>query len=281
MNIEKNNISLVEDIYAYWNRASEKDIFNMFKEKVHKYINTVNSIVNTDFEKLSDEEFYDLLCNLYSINLTEMDYLKILSQVNNKKYNRFTEIGTYMTFPGTVTEGHGHDFSWWEQLYQVKYIIAVSEDINIEYDSIFSKEDIKSMIENKNIVIVNNTSVPLDLHNNPNFKQEEVETLPSIHLNFSRTFDEFDGTISKKFNFPIVASMLRRKFTKKKVLDDMRNYIDKLQAQINEVLSYFQHNQSVYIEIFKLCSTWFENSEEKQVYNSLVKKLHDKIENDL
>ena len=101
MNIDKNSITLTEDTYAYIYRASEQEIFETFRDTLKKYINIIDDLVNKDFKKLSDEEFYDILCKVYSISLTEEDYLKIISKRNNKKYNRFTEIGTFMTFTDT------------------------------------------------------------------------------------------------------------------------------------------------------------------------------------
>ena len=86
MNIDKNSITLTEDTYAYIYRASEQEIFETFRDTLKKYINIIDDLVNKDFKKLSDEEFYDILCKVYSISLTEEDYLKIISKRNNKKY---------------------------------------------------------------------------------------------------------------------------------------------------------------------------------------------------
>lgn len=269
MNIDKIDITLTEDTYAYIYRDSEKEISETFKETLRKYISIINDLVNKDLKQLSDEEFYDLLCNVYSISLTEEDYLKIISKRNDKKYNRFTEIGTFMTFTDTATEGRGKGFSWWRQLYQVSYIVAVSENIEIKYGSTLKKEDIKRMVEDKTIVIVKSITKPIEHKLNIN---EEFENIPTMELNCSYSCGNIYGSICKDDNFPIIVSMLRRKFTKNRILKDMKAYIGELQDEMQIVLSHSQLDYA-YNEVSKLCNEWYEKSEEKETFKSLQRKL--------
>lgn len=188
-------------------------------------------------KKLSDEEFYDLICKVYDISLAEEDYLKIISKRNNKEYKWVTEMGTFID---TATEGYGRDFSWWEQLYQVRYIIAVSGDTEIGYNSVLRKNDIKKMVEDKSIVIIERETRPIDDKLNIN---ETEEYILSIKLNYSYSngmSGKMVGSIYKDDNFPIIISMLRRKFTKERILEDMKNYIEELQYEINIILSLSQ-----------------------------------------
>lgn len=225
--------------------------------------------MNKDLKQLSNEEFYDLLCKVYSISLTEQDYLKIISKRNSKKYNRFTEINTFMTFNDTATEGRGKGFSWWQQLYQVSYIVAVSHATEIKYNSILRKDDIKRMVEDKSIVIVKLTSKPIDQKLSIN---EEFESIPTMELNCSYSYGNIYGSICKDENFPIVVSMLRKKFTKNKILKDMKEYVENLQEEMEIVLSDAQPDYA-YNEISKLCNEWYNKSEEKEIIKSLQKNL--------
>ena len=274
MNIDKFSITLTEETYAYIHSKSEQEILEIFKNNLNEYLNTINTLVNQDLKTLSDEEFYNLLCKVYSIVLTEEDYLKILSKKNNKKYNRFTEIGTYMTFTDTATEGHGRDFSWWEQLYQVRYTIAVSEDTNLEYNITLKKEDIKKMIDDKSIVITAIKSTPL--HNKLKIN-EEFEQFPLTQLNdtYSHIYGKKSGPIYKDDNFPIVISMLRRKFTKKRILRDMKRYIQELQDEI-DMITLYSHQDYFYDKTSKLCKEWYNQSEEKEKISILKRQINTK-----
>lgn len=275
MNIQKNEIFLVDDTYKYIYRTSEKVLADTFKKELTKYIGNINNLITVDFKTLSDEEFYDLVCKVYSISLTEEDYLKIISKKNGKNYNILDEIGTYMTSADTVTTGKGRDFEWHEQLYQVRYIVAVSDDTNIEYDCTLSKKKIMEMINNKSIVIVGSKLEPL---NTELELYEEMENMPSMDIDLSDSFyvdgiygDDICGDIWKDDNFPVVISILRKKITKKRILRDMKDYIEELQEQIKEVLS--SKYDDAYNETSRLCNAWYRNSEEKKLFKSIQNKL--------
>lgn len=260
MNAELNDrVRLVEETYAYVYRQNVGENVETFKREVKKYIKMINVLVNTDFKKLSDEEFYTLISKAYYISLDEEDYLKIISKRYNKKFNRFVEIGTHMTFTGLTSEGRGRNFDWWRQLYQLRYIVAVAEDFNIKEDANFSKNDISQMIKDKNIVIVKSTTK--SLNGKLNFKKEKVKNFPIINLD-----------ICEEENFPIVISMLRRKFTKKRVLKDMKEYIIELEKDINDVLHDIIKDYD-HEETSRLCNEWFTQSQERQTYTRLLEKL--------
>lgn len=291
MNIEKNNITLTEDIYSeitetiydystknlsYIYNGNKEELFNFFKDKLNKYINIINNLVNLDFKKLSDNEFYDLLCKVYDITLTEKDYLKILSKKNNKKYDKFSEINTYMTFIGTAQEGHRRDFSWWEQLYQIKYLIAVSKDTEIEYNTTLSKEEINKLIADKTIVIIGKRNKKriynLDIN-------EPLEQFPITKLNFdyyNSLYNHMHGQIHKDENFQVAVALLRKKFTKKRILKDMKKYLEELLNNINIVqtdqMNIILSNSKSY-KIPELYNEWYDNSNEKKSINALKKTL--------
>ena len=52
MNIDKIDINLTEETYAYISRRSNEENALTFKENVKKYINIINNLVKTDFNKL-------------------------------------------------------------------------------------------------------------------------------------------------------------------------------------------------------------------------------------
>lgn len=272
MNIDRYSASLDYDLYTSIHNASEKEIFERFRKILKDYIDIIDNLVNQDFKKLSDEEFYDLLCKVYDISLMEDDYLKIISKRNGKKYNKFSEIGTFMGFTDVAREGHGRDFSWWKQLYQIRYAIAVAEDTEIEFNSAFLKEDIKKMIENKSIVIIERLLKPVS----SDFEvRETVEEMPLMNLNyqyFKVYSGRMGGSIIKDENFSIVVSMLRKKFTKKRILKDMRDYVEELQNGIETVLYDFEKcfNRN---EALRLFNDWYIKSGEAEKLSILRKKI--------
>ena len=100
MEIFKKDIMLFYEFSDYMYRESDNDAFNRFKKLIDEYVNVI-TFYNKGLENLSNLEMYDLLYKLYDILFDDNDCLKVLSQKYNKKYNRFVEFGTYMTFPAT------------------------------------------------------------------------------------------------------------------------------------------------------------------------------------
>lgn len=140
----------------------------------------------------------------------------------------------------------------------MRYIVAVSEDTQIEDGIILKKEDIKNMIKNKSIVIVKEKTEPLieELEIN-----EKFETIPSMNL------DDLNSE-----NFPIIISMIKNKLSQKRILKDMKDSFEELKNEIKIVLSNSQ-SEYLYGEITKLCNEWYEKSEEKNKVKTLQKRL--------
>ena len=60
MNVSRDRITLVEDTYGYVGRASNEENAEMFKIEIQKYIEIIDKLINLDFKKLSNREFYEL-----------------------------------------------------------------------------------------------------------------------------------------------------------------------------------------------------------------------------
>lgn len=218
---------------------------------------------------MSDEEFYNLISKLYNFSFDKYDYLKIISEANHQYYNRFINIYTYMTFNDIAREGHGKGFEWWNQLYQITYIAALSDDAEIESDVVLTKEEIKRLIESKKIVLVKTNANPI-LNELP--YSEEVETLPTMDLGFECYSKDSSIELRKQDGLGLVP-LLRKKFTKRKIVHDMKAYINELEEDINKLLSMGQ-DDFIFSRVSKLCSNWYNRSEEKQMIRELVKKVN-------
>lgn len=245
---------------------SENENAAEFEKTIKKKVSFIKKIVEIDFKEMSDENFYDLLTEIYSITLTDSDYLDIISRINNKKYTHFSEIDTQMTFNETAAEGHGRDFSWCQQLYQIRYLIAVAENVNLSLYPTLSKNEIKKLIADKSIVLLQKKAKPLN--KKPDFTKEKLEKLPMIHCGRY-------GYVIKDEYFHYTVSLLREKFTKGIVLKDIRTIFDDLQDKINIILQgkYSDHEHS---KIANLCNDWYKNSDEKKECKDLAKKLYPK-----
>lgn len=261
--------SLLEDTYAYIGRASNEENAEKFRKQIKNYIEDLKEIVDADFDKLNDSELYDLLSKFYSISLDENDYLKMFSRLNNKQYTFLYKIPTTMTFMGGKSEGHGKNFDWWNQLYQVYFLAAISSDIEFDYNKIYSKEEIKQMINDKNIVILKQKSEPIE--DDPEFKQERFDLIPTLDIDIKEYGNNMSNFVI--YYFHLFGELLRKEFPKRKVLKDIREFMTYLKDDIEEVFSNAKSNEYLYSGVSTICQDWFQISKVKEDFESIQEKL--------
>ena len=214
MNVAKNRISLCQDTYAYVYRDSNKENAKAFKTQIRKYIGILKKIIEADFNKLTDKKFYDLLTKVYSISLTEEDYLEMFSIKNGKKYSKICEIPTTITFLDRTITGHGIDFNLEIQLYQICYVAAIVDDMKFDDSKTYSKEEIKKMVSDKTTIILNEQTIPIE--ENPNFNEEKYELIPSLDIKIKDYDDNISNFVND--NFSLFGKLLRKRFKKEEVL---------------------------------------------------------------
>ena len=274
MNAERKRISLVEDTYAYIGRASDEENAYEFKARLQQYISILKEVVESDFDELTDRELCELLSKVYDISLDEEDYLKMLSIYNNKQCTFIHRIPTTMTFTGTATEGHGRSFDWWKQLYQVYYLAATSDTFEFDYNKTYSKEEIKKLVSDRSIALLKKEEEAIN--DNKEFTQEEYEPLPTFDIYIKDYSDNISQFVLD--NYSLFRELLRERFPKKAVLEDVKEMIDDLNEEMQEVFSNTQSNDQLYSETATRCKEWFDSSEEKKEYKGIQKTLRPKKE---
>ena len=266
---ERLRIKLTEDTYSYIGRNPNKKNAETFKTSLQKYINLIRELIDTDFNKLTDQEFYKLLSKVYYIALDMDDYLKMISMYNDKKYTSYYRIPTAMTFKDIETEGHGKDFDWWEQLYQVYYVVVVTKEFNFDYNKTYTKEEIKHLVATKEIALLTREQEPIN-HKRKN-TQEEYEEIPTLDIDIKGYGDNITEFVIN--NYHLFGKLLRRKYTKKAILKDMKKMISNLNSEIEEIFSRTKSKDYNYSKTAKLCQEWFETSPEKEEYQAMQRRL--------
>lgn len=244
-----------------------------FKKNIKIYIELLKELLkkigNCDFNILNDLEFYNLICEFYDIYLDENDYFQMLAQYYNKEYIGIYTIRTTMTYKAMTTEGFHKSFDWWEQQYQVCYDIIGSNQFNYDYNKIYSKREIKRLIANKDIVIINEKAKAIDNHTS--FSKQKYEPMPSLNIDFS------DGSnhISKFIydNFKLFGELLRNIFTKRVVLNDIKDFLNELNEEIKIVFSDSKSKEFVHYVTASMCKEWYESSKEKEDIQNIQRKL--------
>ena len=255
---------------TFWNvDGNKEENFKIFKELLKDYIIRLKTIVESDFDKLSDQELYAMLNDVYDIQLDENDYLSMLSKYNNKRYVDFNILPTTMFFKSVKSEGHGKSLDMWEQLYQVCYLAAISDKFECDYNKIYTKEEIKELVDNKTVILLKRKDKEADHYGN--FSQDDLELLPTLDVDIKDCSDNLSKFVLNNIN--LFGQLLRKQFTKKRVLKDIKEIIEDLDYDINDVFDEIESDDLDYSDIAMACKEWYDSSKEKEDYQEIQKKI--------
>lgn len=248
MNIYKRNE--YDTDYKSSSRWSEIEFFGNLEyiEDVKNDLDAIKRLIDTDFDNLSDEEFFKLISNFYTVYITKKDILDIMSKINGIEYNKFQKLNSRMTFKDGI-EGHRKDFNWWEETYQVVYLVATASNLVLNPKYNYSKDEIKQMAKNKQIICFSKYPKAKGMNPKLPYSEENVSKINMLSLNInSKSISEFSLDYNGYFDFSLlikdgssfneevyksVISTIRKKLTKKKVLKDCKEIILFLNENMN------------------------------------------------
>ncbi len=272
MEVYLKRIELYEDTISYAFGDEIEERIAAFKKLMEEYINNISEVVDTDFNTLSGMELYLLLKKVYLIDFELKDCLYVLSRKNNKKYHKAARIYTQKTFSYKSYSGKGKDLECKNNLAQIYFDIAITDDVKIESRS-YSKEEIKKMFDSNDIAILSsNTREISDAKyiDRVDYYQEEDDGFYYNHnFNESIIFD----------NDKILGELLRKTFSKERIRRSMLRQLNIIQKELKEIYEYIDHNDYSYDErkeIAQACKTWYDSSTEKKEYKRIKEKLNNK-----
>lgn len=250
--VKKNEYSY--DDYSNWSEVVWYGSLRCLKD-VKRDLDAMRVLIDYDFKDIPDKTFYNLVSNFYSIYLTKGDILNIISRVNGIQYDKFEELNSRMVFKDIVREGHGRDLSWWEETFQVNYIVAVAKDFTIDSNHNYSKEEIEEMAKNKQIVAIDLYSKDIGWDPELSFEKEEptevdIDTLGlGLGCEFLNEYDSCfqldllenaDSEFASKA-YKIAISIIRKRLNKKKVLNEFKQillFLNENMDRMNEGVNY-------------------------------------------
>lgn len=246
--------------YSYDNDSNWSELvwygYLSYLEYVKRDLDAIGVLIDYDFKDIPDKTFYNLVSNFYSIYLYNGDILNIISRVKGIQYDRFEALNSRMVFKDIVSEGHGRDFSWWEETFQVNYIVAVAEDFTIDPNHNYSKEDIEEMAKNKQIVAVDSYSKDIGMNPKLSFIKEEptnvdIDTLRlGLGCDFLSEYDNIfqldlleniDSEFASKV-YKTAISLIKKRLNKKKVLNECKQillFLNENMGRMNEAVNHF------------------------------------------
>ena len=191
---------VVDALYS----EEEADYKNVMESADKLLSRTENSkkLLNTT-RKMSPLEFYNYLRRFAKITVwTERDCMNVLSMVHGIDFIGTDVIKTSMTKEIIATEGHGHDFSWWDEEIGINYKILYTSKFNLDTDKIYTPNDIFRLISEKKIVLVGEKERSLD--DDPEFEKEQYKEFELAYdTEKSSILHEFLSKDGKYFDYTL------------------------------------------------------------------------------
>ena len=135
------------DRYSYYNE------FDYVFSEIENIIKALNLLLSKDYKCLTDEEYYNIVNQFYSITLFKKDILKILSTIDKVNYNKYQWLKTRVIFTTLDSEGHGRNFSWWHETRQLMLELITPEGLVIDKKHDYSSEEIKEIFNNYKVYL--------------------------------------------------------------------------------------------------------------------------------
>ena len=254
-------------------------------------LQAIDTLIDSDFNNISDVDFYYLISRFYSFDLTITELLNIISRANDSCYDKFELLNTRQTFCISEQEGHGKDLNCWVDKYQVRWIVTTAKDFNLNADYNYSIDEIEQMILNKQIVaiirqdkFVGTDSVKLP-YQEEDFKDINVkiacnseyieEYLYAYNYNLPFNFDflEYEKNNFSKKIYNEGCYMIRMILNKEEVLKNCMKILLFLKNEIDKV---FPRIQKGYFFVYSDKEKYLNLTQEIKEFN---KELFIKLEN--
>lgn len=244
--------TLLEDTYKQKDNE-KKEFIRLTKE----YVSLLKKLTNNTID---DSEYYELLSKFYNIRFEREDYLAAFSYLNDKKYTSFTKLNTDMVIYEQTKDGFGNGIIYSETKQKVRFVVAKANDVKIDLDKEYTKEEIRKMITNKEIVLVSEEEYNLSVLPE---KYETYELFPLTDI------DDKECEFVKE-NVSIFGRILREQISQEKVLNDIKRFMEELNYQLETVTIY---NKGDHFRTNITLRDWWIDSPTKEEYDDIQREV--------
>ena len=247
----------------------EKMDFSEINSGVEELIGGAESCMKmiSDRKNLTNKEFYDMLLKFaYITDWNDYDCYKVLELAYNMKFVSDAVIKTTMHAVFQKTEGHGRDFSWWDEEVGIDFKVVYTKDFKVDYEHAYSVEEIKRLIDEKKIVIISEEERSL-AWDKKNYKKEGYQRFDNAYDDYSMKHRFFDET--GKF-YPYTLRYIRSRVNKKELLKLFKEHLEHANREIYDAT----HKSCWNGEHFKKAVEQYSGEFKKQGYAKRLTKLN-------
>ena len=208
--------------------------------------------------KIEDKDFYSMLNEFaYIGGWDEYDCYNVLEIAYNTKFAGYATINTTMHATVQKTEGHGRDFSWWNEEIGVDFKILYTKDFEVDYEHFYTIEEIKKLIAEKKILIVSEEERSLAWEED-NYKKEKYQRFDYAYDDYSMKHEFFDET-GKFYKYTL--KYIKKKLNSRQLKKLYSEHLDHVEGEVYEATdgrnygsdSSWAHTAKEYSKEFEKC----------------------------
>ena len=181
------------------------------------------NVVSGEKRKLGNASFVELISKIYDIKLEYKDYLKILSNYYNKNFVAFTNIHTLMV-KKVVRDVYGEQVV--DEVLSF-YKVAYTDDALIMDRYNYSVMELRKLVEEKKIVIVEEMTTDCFLNSRDYAKREEYQHFDVFPLEHCKCEDSIFNQVTLKY--------IKSNINKSKTREGLLLYLKSMKNQIYNI----------------------------------------------
>lgn len=205
---------------------------------------------------ISDSDFYSMLNEFaYISGWNDYDCYKVLEMAYNTKFADEAIIKTTMHAICQKTEGHGRDFSWWDEEVGVNFKILYTEGFEVDYEHFYTIIEIKKLIAEKKIVIVSEEEKNLAWEED-NYKKEKYQRFDCAYDDYSMQYEFFNE--GGKF-YKYTLKYIKKKLNSRQLKKLFSEHLDHVESEVYEATDGRNYGSKSWSYVAKEYSKEFED----------------------
>lgn len=210
-------------------KADFTEVNQRIEQLLHGAENCQEMINNR--RKISDKDFYSMLNEFaYIGDWDDYDCYNVLEMAYNTKFAGYDTINTTMHTTVLETEGHGRDFSWWDEEIGVDFKILYTKDFEVDYEHFYTIEEIKKLIAEKKILIVSEEERSLAWEED-NYKKEKYQRFDYAYDEYNIKHEFFDET-GKFYKYTL--KYIKKKLNSRQLKKLYSEHLDHVECEVYE-----------------------------------------------
>ena len=232
--------------FIYDNENNPKKLLE-FAEGLQQQKENFERISN---QTLTDVEFFEIYKEFYRWDPTEIAVEISKQQFKNPKTTR---IKTDDVSSMVRQEGHGRDFSWWTEWYNVKYDVVTESNFKFE-DRVYTKSEISVLVRQKKVMVIN-TDIMYGERLNDQVAYSHKKRLDKINVQPTKLHHKFDyfgyALDSKDIEVlyeanPEAFAVIRKSLTPQQLAQDYKKYM----REYNKAIKLIDAHLQTYVDTF-------------------------------